>query len=116
MAFKKFLFRNGKSLTLGQWANFLRDSNINNIVEKFKIFKDFRNYLEGIPEKERTMWSDDKFIEQLQKLTDARNKSGHTSIAELSEVEGIRHLLISDEDKPGILLRAFGFFPDFHGR
>ena len=62
------------------------------------------------------MWSDAKFIEQLKKLADVRNKSGHTSIAELSDVRGICHLLISDEDKPGILLNAFGFFPEFHGR
>ena len=62
------------------------------------------------------MWSDKNFIEQLNNLKEARNASAHTGIAELSQVDGIRQLLISDKDKPGILLKAFGFFSEFHVR
>ena len=76
---------------------------------------EFKNFFESLPEEKKELFNNENYI-QLEELQEIRGGSAHLDDPDTISVNDIKNFLINEEENPGILLRAFGFFPEFHGR
>ncbi len=103
-----YLYGSRRAPTLGQFVNFL-----NEVQRPFKSSEDshiteFRNFLKTRPWEGKNLLRNQNFIDRLKKLSDVRNGGAHIKDSQLSEALKIQDILV-DGDKPGPLLRAFGY-------
>ena len=104
--------------TLGACLRFIAASKGTHprIKTDIKLCKDFRDFLESFPEEERkTLWFNEELFIQLENLNDIRGGSAHTNDSNMDWVKKQVEPLLINEREPGILLRAFGYFPEFYG-